>query len=75
MNLPLIESILLVKKFIKSSAVNEELLAGVLCVSLATVSNRNRGLFLLVLIKLDKYAVLEAESARLYFLKLSAQAW
>lgn len=35
----LIESILLVKKFRKSSVLNEELLAGSFCVSLAIVLN------------------------------------
>ena len=43
--LSLIESMLFVRNFRKSSALNEELLAGVFCVSLAIVSNRNCGIF------------------------------
>ena len=44
------------------------------CVSFATVSNKKRGLFLLTLIKEEKYLVRAVESACLYCLKLTAQA-
>ena len=59
----LIEPILFVKKLRKSSALKEELLTGVFCVSLATVSNRKRGLFLFKVINWEKCEVLAAESA------------